>query len=212
MVQPSYSPTTSNLSTVFPSIFMIFPKSPMASRSSSRWFVRFFFTGENDDFEAFLWFSKTWVIKSRDTLPPQKNDRWFPYLFTWTMGELGKKSGCEILRSRVRPWWRSWLPSSMRSAERWLGGETVTRLMNLKLWWDSLDSGTAYIYILYYKYIYIYIYIYTYIDLCVCVFVECSAYVKRSLCFQEIPEGKHLNLHPDLAVRICRTPLKVEAH
>ena len=29
---------------------------------------------------------------------------------------------------------------------------------------------------------------------CVCVFVECSAYVKRSLCFQEIPSRKHLNL------------------
>ena len=30
--------------------------------------------------------------------------------------------------------------------------------------------------------------------MCVCVFVECSAYVKRSLCFQEIPSRKHLNL------------------
>ena len=119
---------------------------------------------------------------------PQKNDRWFPYLFPWTMGELGKKSGCEILRSRVRPWWRSWLPSSMRSAERWLGGDTVTRLMNLKLWWDSLDSGTAYIYILY-----------IYIDLCVCVFVECSAYVKRSLCFR----SKFPNGNTSICIQIC---------
>ena len=139
-----------------------------------RFFLAFLWYSQNlpwpaevvhDGLSAFFHWRKRWFWSfslvqqnmsnqiSRYTSPP-KHDRWFPYLFPWTMGELGKKSGCEILRSRVRPWWRSWLPSSMRSAERWLGGGTVTRLMNLKLWWDSLDSGIA----MYSIYIIIYIY------------------------------------------------------
>ena len=134
---------------------------------------------------------------------PQKMIDDFPIFFHEQWGNV-EKIGLRNPVGRVRPWWRSWLPSSMRSAERRLGWGW--HLTNRKLWWDSLDHGISYIYIYTYTYNLYYIhyvcmyacihasihtYIHTYIHASMHTYIHvcsmCSVCEFRSLCLQEVP-------------------------